>query len=160
MNLETVSCPKIEHLKLYRETSICNLHALSCPKRQRSRHCARKKALLFYHWLMNESTSREDKSLTASSDLSPNLTVYSCIALDNQLTAPLVKEEKIDSRGQTILRKQQILCGGAEREAFKKYLSLVEYSQSYHVCTKGNANTKTNPFTYAQSCSTNSDVSG
>ena len=55
--LETLSCPKVECWKLYRETPICNIHALSCPKRQKSRHCARKKALLFYHWLMRESTS-------------------------------------------------------------------------------------------------------
>ena len=68
INLETLPCPKVEHLKLYRETPICNLHALSCPKRQKSRYCARKKALLFYHWLMNESTSREDKSIIASSE--------------------------------------------------------------------------------------------
>ena len=68
IKLEILSCPKVEHLKLYRETPVCNLHALSCPKKQKSRHCAKKKALLFYHWLMNESTSREDKSITASSE--------------------------------------------------------------------------------------------
>ena len=68
INLETLSGPKVENLKLYRETPNCNLHALSGPKRQRSRHCAKKKALLFYHWLMNESTSRENKFITASSE--------------------------------------------------------------------------------------------
>ena len=68
INLEKLSCPKVEHLNIYRETPICNLYALSCTKKQKSRHCARKKALLFYHWLMNESTSREDKSITASSE--------------------------------------------------------------------------------------------
>ena len=60
INLKTLSGPKVEHLKLYRETPICDLHAVSCPKRQKNRHCARKKALLFYHWLTNESPSRED----------------------------------------------------------------------------------------------------
>ena len=68
INLEISSCPKVEHLKLYQETPICNLHARSCQKKQRSRHCARKKALLFYHWLMNESTSIEDKSITNSNE--------------------------------------------------------------------------------------------
>ena len=160
INLETLSCPKVEHLKLYRATPICNLHALSCPKRQKSRHCARKKAPLFYHWLMNESTSREDKSVSLQVSLSPSLTVYSCIAPVNQLTVTLVKEERIDSRGQTVLRKQQIVCDGAEIEAFKKYFSLVEYFQLYNVYTRENAKTETNPFTYAQACSSNSDVSG
>ena len=60
-------------------------------------------------------------------NLSPNLVVYSCIADENQLTVTFVKEEKVDSRGQTVLRKQQIVCTGAEIEAFKKYLSLLEY---------------------------------
>ena len=68
INLETLSSLKIEHLKLYWETPICNILALRFPKRRRSRHCAKKKALLFYHWLMNESTSREDKSLAASGE--------------------------------------------------------------------------------------------
>ena len=77
--------------------------------------------------------------------LSPSLTVYSCISPHNQLTVTLVKEERIDSRGQTILRKQQIVCGGAEIEAFKKYLSLVEYFQLYHVYTRENAKTEKNP---------------
>ena len=81
--------------------------------------------------------------------LSPSLTVYSCIAPDNQLTVTLVKEERIDSRGQTILRKQQILFGGAEIEAFMKYLSLVDYFQLYHVYARENAKTEINPFTYA-----------
>ena len=76
------------------------------------------------------------------------------------MTVTLVKEERIDSRGQTFLRKQQIVCGGAEIGAFKKYLSLVEYFQLYHVYTRENPMNKPTPFTYAQACSTNSDVSG
>ena len=35
-------------------------------------------------------------------NLSPNLTVYSCITPENQLTVTLIKEEKIDTRGQTV----------------------------------------------------------
>ena len=108
---------------------------------------------------MNRRPEKTNPSLLQVS-LSPSLTVYSCIAPDNQLTVTLVKEERIDSRGQTILRKEQIVCGGAEIEAFKKYLSLVEYFQLYYVYTRENAKTETNPFTYAQACSTSSDVSG
>ena len=80
-------------------------------------------------------------------NLSPNLTVCSCIASDNQLTVTFLKEEKIDSRGQTILRKQQISCNTAEIETLKKYLSLLEYFQMYHVFTRENEKTETHPFT-------------
>ena len=108
---------------------------------------------------MNRRPEKTIPSLLQVS-LSPSLTVYSCIAPDNQLTATLVKEESIDSRGQSILRKQQIVYGGTEIEALKKYLSLVEYFQLYHVYTRENAKTETNPFNYAPACGSNSDVSG
>ena len=48
INLKTLLCPKVESLKLYRDIPICDLHAVSCPKRQRSRHCATKNPKLFY----------------------------------------------------------------------------------------------------------------
>ena len=98
---------------------------------------------------MNRRPEKTDPSLLQVS-LSPSLTVYSCIAPDNQLTVTLVKEERIDSRGQSILRKQHIVCGGAEIEALEKYLSLVEYFQLYHVYERENAKTEINLFTYAQ----------
>ena len=69
INLETLFCPKTEHLKLYRETPVCKLHALSCPKRQRSKHCANKKAKLFYQWLTNESSVRETSSVSTASEI-------------------------------------------------------------------------------------------
>ena len=56
-NLESLLCPKIEHLSFYRETPICDLHSTTCPKRQKSKHCARKKAQLFYYWLIHEQPS-------------------------------------------------------------------------------------------------------
>ena len=71
----------------------------------------------------------------------------------------LIKEEKIDTKGQTVLRKQQIVCAGDEKEALKKYLSLLEYFHWYHVFTRENEKVETNTFTYAQACSTSSDVS-
>ena len=60
-------------------------------------------------------------------NLSPILIVYSCLAVENQLTVTQVKEEKIDSREQTVLRKQQVVCTGAEKESIKKYLSPLGY---------------------------------
>ena len=93
-------------------------------------------------------------------NLSPSLTVCSCITNDNQITLSLVKEEKIESRGQSILRKQQIHCNIAEVETLKKYLSLLEYFQMYHVFTRENEKTETNPFTYSQVASTGSSDPG
>ena len=68
---------------------------------------------------MNRRSEKAAPSLLQL-NLFPNLVVYSCIANENQLTVTFVKEEKFDSRGQTVLRKQQIVCTGTEIEAFKK----------------------------------------
>ena len=106
---------------------------------------------------MNRRSEKAASSLLQV-NLSPNLVVYSCIADENQLKATFVKEEKVDSRGQTVLTKQQLVCTGAEIEAFKKYLSFLEYFQLYHVFGKENAKAETNPLTYAQACRTSSDV--
>ena len=106
---------------------------------------------------MNRRSEKAASSLLQV-NLSPILVVYSCIADENQLTATFLKEEKVDSRDQTVLRKQQIVCTGAEVEALKKYLSILEYFQLYHVFGRENAKAETNPFTYAQACRTSSDV--
>ena len=106
---------------------------------------------------MNRRSEKAAPSLLQV-NLSPNLVVYSCIADENQLTVTFFKEEKVDNRGQTVLRKHQVVCTGAEIEAFKKYLSLLEYFQLYHVLGRENAKAETNPFTYAQACSSSSDV--
>ena len=71
-------------------------------------------------------------------NLSPALTVCNCITNVNQLTLNFLKEEKIELRGQKTLRKQQILCYTKEFETLKKYLSLLEYFQMYHVVTTKN----------------------
>ena len=68
IDLETLLCPKVENLKLYRDIPICDLHAVSCPKRQRSRHCATKKAKLLYQWLKNESPFGKINSISPSSE--------------------------------------------------------------------------------------------
>ena len=97
--------------------------------------------------------SRREEKATPSVprvNLSPNLTICSCIATDNQLTVIFLKEEKIDSRGQTMLKKQQKLCNTDEIETLNKYLSLLEYFQMYRVFTRENEKTGTNPVTYAQ----------
>ena len=92
-------------------------------------------------------------------NFSQNLVVYSCLAAENQLTVTIVKEEKIDSRGQTVLRKQQVVCTGAEIESFKKYLSLLEHFQLYHVYERENAKNESNLFTYAKAVSSSASAS-
>ena len=91
--------------------------------------------------------------------LSPNLIICSCLAVENQLTVTLVKEQKIDSGGQTVLRKQQVVCTGAEIESFKKYLSLLEYFQLYHVFERENSKIESNAFTYAEVVSSSASAS-
>ena len=109
---------------------------------------------------MNRRLEKPAASLLQK-NLSPNLTTYSGKPLESRLTVTFIKEEKIETRGHTLLRKQQILCAGAEIEHFKEYLSIPEYFQLYHVCTRENEKVQTNPFTYAQACwMPNSDVSG
>ena len=54
-------------------------------------------------------------------DLAPSWTVYSCITAENQLSVAFVKEETINSRGQTVLRDQRIVCSRVEIEGFKKF---------------------------------------
>ena len=82
-------------------------------------------------------------------------------SLDTYLKSyKLVREEKIESRGQSILRKQQIICNLLEDETLNKYLSLLEYFQMYHVFTRENEKTETNPFTYAQVANPSSSEPG
>ena len=92
--------------------------------------------------------------------LSQSLTVFSCNASDNQLTVIFREEEKIDSRGQTILRKQQVLCNTAAIETLKNCFSQVEYFQMYGVFTKENGKTETNPFTYTEVSSASASTLG
>ena len=63
---------------------------------------------------------REEKVIPSilKVNLSPSLTVCSCITNDNLITLSFVRDEK-ESRGQSILRKQPILCNLAEIETLK-----------------------------------------
>ena len=69
VNLEELLCPKIENLRFYKEKPVCDLHAIRCPRRQLNKHCAKKKAELFYYWLTNESSIRQNiSSVNTSSE--------------------------------------------------------------------------------------------
>ena len=56
-------------------------------------------------------------------NLSPSLTVYSCIAQDNQLSLTLVKEERIDSANKKCWKNSSV-CGVVLKEWFLKSLLL------------------------------------
>ena len=154
IDLETLLCPKVEDIKSPIDIT-CALHSFYLPEKQKGKHFAEKRAQLYFYWISlpsNEPSSRRVEKAAPSVlqvNLSPSLTVCSYITNDNQLTLTLLKEEKIESRGQNILRKQQILCHTKEIETLKKYLSLLENFQMHHVVTTENEKTETNPFTYA-----------
>lgn len=51
VNLEELSCPKIEHLPLHSHKT-CKSHCTIFRKSEVEKHCALKKAKLFYDWLV------------------------------------------------------------------------------------------------------------
>ena len=64
-NLEEIDCPKIELLSSENPTS-CEFHSNKTSFRQRSRHCAKKKASAFLDWLeqRNEAINSTDKFIS------------------------------------------------------------------------------------------------
>ena len=122
IDLDTLLCPKVEEIVTLIKHFTCALHSLYLLEKQKKRHCAKRKAQLYFHWLTlpaNEPSSEKVAPSVLQVNLSPSLTVCSCITNDNQITLSLVREEKIESRGQSILRKQQFLCNLAEIETLK-----------------------------------------
>ena len=93
-------------------------------------------------------------------NLSPSLTVCNCITNDNQITLSLVREEKIESRRQSILRKQQILCNLAEIETLKNIFHCLNIFKCTTSLQEKNEKTETNPFTYAQDANPSSSEPG
>ena len=93
------------------------------PKKTEEQAMREKESPAVDEWINRRPEKKNPSLLQVNLSSASSLTVYRCIAPDNQMTVTLVKEEKIDSRGQTTLRKQQIVCGGVEIEAFKKSLS-------------------------------------
>ena len=71
INIEILLIQKIYNLNFFHKTIICILHVFNCPKLQRSKHCARKKATFFYLWLTNESMVRESSTVFTSCELVP-----------------------------------------------------------------------------------------
>ena len=56
---------------------------------------------------------------------------------DQKISITLTRDEKVDTRGgPTLLRKQQFSLSLSEIEVLKKYFTLLEYFQLYHVYTQ------------------------
>ena len=92
-------------------------------------------------WFMNNRRLEKTAPSVLRVNLSPNLIVYSYVTAEDQLSVTVVKGGKVDRWGRTVLSKQQVVCTGAEIESSKKYLSLLEYFQLYHIYEKENAKT-------------------
>ena len=86
------------------------------------------------------------KQSLLQANLSPNLTICSCMTADQKLTITLTRDEKVDTKngGLSLLRKQQFSLSLQEIEVLKKYLTLLEFFQLYHVYTN-DAIQKTQP---------------
>ena len=128
-------------------------------KRQKNKHCARKKTQLFYYWLIHEQPSiAKDSTICTPSEF---VSKFDPLPLLNgrKSTECYINQGGKNSQGQTVLRKQQVVCTGAEIESFKKNLSLLEYFQLYHVYERENAKNESNPFTYSQAVSSSGSAS-
>ena len=127
IGLETLLSPKVEDIKSPIDNITCALHSFYLPEKQKRAPIVLKgnHSCISIRSLCHPMSRRVEKAAPSvlQVNLSPSLTVCSYITNDNQLTLTFLKEEKIESRGQNILRKQQILCNTKEIETLKKYLS-------------------------------------
>ena len=71
IDLDTLSCPKIEEIVSPIIHFTCALHSLYLPEKQKKRHCAKRKAQLYFYWLTlpaNEPSGGEGSSFSSSSE--------------------------------------------------------------------------------------------
>ena len=71
IDLETRLCPKVEDIKSPIDTT-CALHSFYLPEKQKRKHCAKRKAQLYFYWISlpsNEPSSGEGSSISSSSEL-------------------------------------------------------------------------------------------
>ena len=108
VDLDSLLCPKVEEIFHPIKHFTCALHNFNVPEKQKKKHCAKRKAQLYFYWLTlptNEPSSGEGSSFSTSSEFISKFDSMQC---------------------QSILRKQQILFNIAEVETLKKYLALRE----------------------------------
>ena len=71
IDLDTFLCPKVEEIVTPIKHFTCALHSLYLPETQKKRHCAKRKAQLYFYWLAlpaNEPSSGESSSFSSSSE--------------------------------------------------------------------------------------------
>ena len=71
IDLDTLLCPKVEEIPTPIQLFTCALHSFYLPEKQKKRHCAKRKAQLYFYWLTlpaNELSSGEGSSCSSSSE--------------------------------------------------------------------------------------------
>ena len=71
IELETLLCPKVEDIKSPIDNITCALHSFYLPEKQKRKHCAKRKAQLYFYWISlpsNEPSSGEGSSVSSSSE--------------------------------------------------------------------------------------------
>ena len=69
IDLETLLCPKVEDIKSPIDNITCALHSFYLPEKQKRKHCAKRKAQLYFYWISlpsNEPSSGEGSSVSSS----------------------------------------------------------------------------------------------
>ena len=97
-NLETLLFPKFEEIFTPVDCLTCSLHTSILPFKQKKKHCAKRKAQVYFYWITLPLMSRRVERALPShlpANISPNLTVCSCIASDNQFTVTFLKKKLI-----------------------------------------------------------------
>ena len=71
IDLENLLCPKVEDIKSPIDNITCALHSFYLPEKQKRKHCAKRKAQLYFYWISlpsNEPSSGEGSSVSSSSE--------------------------------------------------------------------------------------------
>ena len=71
VDLDTLFCPKVEEISHPSKHFTCALHSFNLPEKQKKKHCAKRKAQLYFYWLTlptNEPSSGEGSSFSSSSE--------------------------------------------------------------------------------------------
>ena len=71
VDLDTLLCPKNEEISHPIKHFTCALHSFKLPEKQKKKHCAKRKAQLYFYWLTlptNEPSSGEGSSFSSSSE--------------------------------------------------------------------------------------------
>ena len=71
VDLDTLFCPIVEEISHPIKNFTCDLHSFNLPEKQKKKHCAKRKAQLYFYWLTlptNEPSSGEGSSFSSSSE--------------------------------------------------------------------------------------------